>query len=192
MLNYLFHSHVGFAWGIRILAFISLGCFIVGNFLIYPPKQRSNESTRNQPSPTAVVKPPAFQLDTPYLLILASGFLWSLGANTPNFYMQLFARQHGVDQTLIFNSFSILSLASIFGRIVPGWMADRWGAARVYVPTVFVIGMYPICFGLLNKASNNATSRLAHGRSIGVRERPGIGYICNTVRSLRLTTCAFL
>ena len=47
---------------------------------------------------------------------------------------------HGVNQQLCFYSFAILSFASIFGRILPGWMADRWGAAEVFVPSLGVVG----------------------------------------------------
>ncbi|KAJ7483275.1 major facilitator superfamily domain-containing protein [Mycena latifolia] len=131
VLNHLFHSSIGFTWGIRAMGFMSLGCFIIGNALIRAPRRKAKEDTKSSPS-----APPAPIWDLPYVLILISGFLWALGANTPNFYMQLYAGTKNINQTLVFDSFAILSLGSIFGRILPGWMADRWGAANVFIPSL--------------------------------------------------------
>ncbi|KAJ7114559.1 major facilitator superfamily domain-containing protein [Mycena crocata] len=122
VLNHLFHSSIGFTWGIRAMGFMSLGCFVIGNALICTPRQ-----TKQTTTPTSSTAPAAPIWDLPYILILISGFLWALGANTPNFYMQLYAGTKNLDQNLVFDSFAILSVGSIFGRIIPGWMADRWG-----------------------------------------------------------------
>ncbi|KAJ7273069.1 major facilitator superfamily domain-containing protein [Mycena rebaudengoi] len=124
VLNHLFHSTIGFTWGVRAMGFMSLGCFIVGNALICAPR-KVNERTTTSSSVS-----PAPIWDLPYVLILISGFLWALGANTPNFYMQF--------------------AGSIFGRIIPGWMADRWGAANVFIPSLVALGkFYLVLFALL-------------------------------------------
>ncbi|KAJ6554584.1 major facilitator superfamily domain-containing protein [Mycena capillaripes] len=149
VLNHLFHSSVGFTWGIRAMGFMSLGCFIVGNVLICTP--RTATKSANVPSTTAPPPPPAPLWDLPYILILISGFLWALGANTPNFYMQLYAGTKDINQTLVFDSFAILSFGSIFGRILPGWMADRWGAANVFIPSLVALGL--MCFAMLGCSS---------------------------------------
>lgn len=54
--------------------------------------------------------------------------------------MQLYAGTKNINQTLVFDSFAILSFGSIFGRILPGWMADRWGAANVFIPSLVALG----------------------------------------------------
>ncbi|KAL1743353.1 major facilitator superfamily domain-containing protein [Schizophyllum fasciatum] len=159
-LNHLFHGPVGFAWGMRYVAFATLGCFIVGNLLLHSPVQNMQEKARQDralksiarrkadsdthTSATAVGEAPL--LDAPFVLTMISALLWSLGATPPNFYMQLYAELHGVDQQLCFYSFAILSFASIFGRIVPGWMADRWGTANVFIPSLFMVAA--ISFGM--------------------------------------------
>ncbi|KAJ7717834.1 hypothetical protein DFH07DRAFT_716069, partial [Mycena maculata] len=91
--------------------------------------------------------PPAPIWDLPYILILISGFLWALGANTPNFYLQLYAGMNDINQTRVFDSFAILSFGSIFGCILPGWMADRWGAANIFIPSLVALGT--TCFAML-------------------------------------------
>ncbi|KAI5885704.1 MFS general substrate transporter [Schizophyllum commune H4-8] len=216
LLNHLFHGPVGFAWGMRYVAFATLGCFVVGNAMLYSPvkegasgpgkegkRSRSGikfrrssktdsrsahssseaESVDTQPGggaekadgkatpntdgaatpktdgaatpksdssnalekeeSTQVASPPveAPLWDLPFVLVMISALLWSLGATPPNFYMQLYAELHGVNEQLCFYSFAILSFASIFGRILPGWMADRWGAAEVFVPSLAVVGL---------------------------------------------------
>ncbi|KAJ7621739.1 major facilitator superfamily domain-containing protein [Mycena polygramma] len=146
VLNHLFHSSIGFTWGIRAMGFMSLGCFVIGNALIRTPRKSKQQA--NLSSPTAPSPPPAPIWDLPYILILISGFLWALGANTPNFYLQLFiSGQKKINQTLVFDSFAILSVGSIFGRILPGWMADRWGAANVFIPSLVALGL--MCFAML-------------------------------------------
>jgi hypothetical protein len=138
VLNHLFHSSIGFTWGIRAMGFMSLGCFIFGNALICTP--RKVKEPTDVAFSTESPAPPAPIWDLPYILILIGGFLWALGANTPNFYMQLYAGTKDINQTLVFDSFAILSFGSIFGRILPGWMADRWGAANVFIPSLVALG----------------------------------------------------
>ncbi|KAL1753086.1 major facilitator superfamily domain-containing protein [Schizophyllum commune] len=187
LLNHLFHGSTGFAWGMRYVAFATLGCFIAGNLLLHSPvkdmklkaregravaKEEKSASSalvtqngsekaavsasktakRKSEGPTApvangtLVTSEAPLWDLPFVLTMISALLWSLGATPPNFYMQLYAETHGVDQQLCFYSFAILSFASIFGRIVPGWMADRWGAANVFIPSLFMVAA--ISFGM--------------------------------------------
>ncbi|KAL1664908.1 major facilitator superfamily domain-containing protein, partial [Schizophyllum commune] len=136
LLNHLFHGPVGFAWGMRYVAFATLGCFVVGNAMLHSPVKEGKGRPQNAPPPT--VEAPLW--DLPFVLVMISALLWSLGATPPNFYMQLYAELHGVNEQLCFYSFAILSFASIFGRILPGWMADRWGAAEVFVPSLGVVG----------------------------------------------------
>ncbi|KAL1716158.1 major facilitator superfamily domain-containing protein [Schizophyllum commune] len=171
LLNHLFHGPVGFAWGMRYVAFATLGCFVVGNAMLHEPvknmrtRAKERKAIKNSSkaeslttqrgdggdvsahekaidSPTQEATPPveAPLWDLPFVLVMISALLWSLGATPPNFYMQLYAEMHGVNQQLCFYSFAILSFASIFGRILPGWMADRWGAAEVFVPSLGVVG----------------------------------------------------
>ncbi|KAF8172804.1 major facilitator superfamily domain-containing protein [Mycena galopus ATCC 62051] len=160
--NHLFHSSIGFTWGIRAMGFMSLGCFIIRNALICTPRKPTERT--NEPSSIA---PPAPIWDLPYILILISGFVWSLGANTPNFYIQLYASTKDINQTLVYDSFAILSFGSIFGRILPGWMADRRGAANVFVPSLVALGL--MCFAMLgcNNASGLVIFALIYGYFFG-------------------------
>ena len=138
-LNHLFNSHIGFAWGVRAVGFITLGCFVLGNMLIsVPSKPAKLPATPEPPSQSLGLKPPLF--DTPYVLILISAFLLSLGSNTPTFYIQLFAQTKGVKMNVTFNTLAIMNAGSIFGRIAPSWFADKVGAINVYIPLLASVG----------------------------------------------------
>lgn len=148
VLNHFFHGSIGFAWGMRYIAFATLACFIAGNLLLHSPVKGLREKARERRSKIAqqadggsgpVAEAPLW--DAPFVLTMISALLWSLGATPPNFYMQLYAELHGVNLQLCFYSFAILSFASIFGRIVPGWLADRWGAANVFIPSLAVVAL---------------------------------------------------
>ncbi|KAL1743349.1 major facilitator superfamily domain-containing protein [Schizophyllum fasciatum] len=153
LLNHLFHGSVGFAWGMRYVAFATLGCFVVGNLMLHSPIKGMRAAARQRRAlkkialktdgadAAAATATEAPLWDAPFVLTMVSAFLWSLGATPPNFYMQLYAEMHGVNQQLCFYSFAILSFASIFGRILPGWMSDRWGAANVFIPSLFMVAV---------------------------------------------------
>lgn len=140
MLNHLINSDIGFAWGVRATAFISLGCFVIGNALIFVPRNPISSSSMPEHSREAITasKPPLW--DIPYVLTLVSAFLLSLGSNTPTFYVQLFAETKGVDKAFVFNSLAIMNAGSIVGRIVPSWFADKLGAINVYIPLLISVG----------------------------------------------------
>lgn len=106
--------------------------------MFVPPKPVQPPATPAQSSLSLPLKPPLF--DTPYVLILISAFLLSLGSNTPTFYIQLFAQTKGVKKSVTFNTLAIMNAGSIFGRIAPSWFADKVGAMNVYIPLLASVG----------------------------------------------------
>jgi hypothetical protein len=50
LLNHLFHGPVGFAWGMRYVAFATLGCFVVGNAMLHEPVKKVTRKTNTQRS----------------------------------------------------------------------------------------------------------------------------------------------
>lgn len=49
--------------------------------------------------------------------------------------LQVFAAVHGVDANLAFYCLSILNAASVFGRVLPNFLADYFGPANMLVST---------------------------------------------------------
>ncbi|KAF8755950.1 MFS general substrate transporter [Rhizoctonia solani] len=128
MLNKTFERY-GFAWGVRSSAFVVLGCLIVANLLMrtrLPPK------SKRPPTPPPDFK--AIMRDSTYLFAIAGAFLVMMGLFLPIFYIQLFAVVHGIDQSLAFYSLAILNAASIFGRTIPNFVADKFGPFNLLIP----------------------------------------------------------
>ncbi|QRV80924.1 major facilitator superfamily transporter [Ceratobasidium sp. AG-Ba] len=134
MLNKLF-QRFGFANGVRASAFVVLGLLIIANLLMrtrLPPKSKG-----------AQVPPPDFKAimtDSAYLLTILGAFLILLGLFFPIFYLQLFAVVHGLDETLAFYSLAIMNAASVLGRTIPNFFADRFGAFNLVISCSAISG----------------------------------------------------
>ncbi|EIM92159.1 MFS general substrate transporter [Stereum hirsutum FP-91666 SS1] len=138
ILNNLIHNAVGFAWAVRICAFITLGCFTLGCILILTSLD-SKVSRKREPSASTGSLRSA--KNAPYLLIVLSGFVVSLGTWFPSFYVQLFADSHGISSGLSFYAVTILSVSCAAGRIIPSHIADTYGAVNMYPYCVALNGM---------------------------------------------------
>ncbi|KAF8598020.1 MFS general substrate transporter [Ceratobasidium sp. AG-I] len=134
MLNKIF-KRSGFAWGVRATAFVVLAALIVANLLM---RTRLPPRSQRPPAP-----PPDFKAifsDWAYLLSIAGAFLVLLGIFLPIFYIQLFAVVYGIDTTLAFYCLAILNAASIFGRTIPNFIADKFGPFNLLIFCSMVTG----------------------------------------------------
>ncbi|KAB5592443.1 transport protein [Ceratobasidium theobromae] len=128
MLNKIFQRS-GFAWGVRSTGFVVLTCLVIANPLMrtrLPPK------SKRPPTPPLDIK--AIISDTAYLFTVLGAFLVLMGLFLPIFYIQLFSVVHGIDETLAFYSLAILNAASIFGRTIPNFVADKLGPFNLLIP----------------------------------------------------------
>lgn len=142
MLNYLLHGRLGFAWGIRITALVTLVCFIIGFFLMHWPKKPFGGQTFGATTNAKSLSLRSLgRQDLPYILTLCQGFIMSLGTFVPPFYLQFFAKLHGTDDTLSFYALAVLNLAGMAGRVAPNYLGDRIGLLNVYIPCLTLTGM---------------------------------------------------
>ncbi|OCB92287.1 MFS general substrate transporter [Sanghuangporus baumii] len=130
MLNNLINGRMGFAWAVRIAAFLTLGCCVIANLVIFEVKREKSQTMRNREKSISI-------WDTPFILIMLGAFLASLSTYFPIFFIQIFARLHGVDEGLAFYSVSIFNVSCTLGRIVPNFLADRFGPMNVYMYCAF-------------------------------------------------------
>ncbi|KIW28753.1 uncharacterized protein PV07_04627 [Cladophialophora immunda] len=117
---------IGFPWATRVLGFIALGTLTVSILVL---------RTR-LPAPTkmrAILDPQAFK-NVPFILFSNGLFLAFAGLYVPIFYIIFFAevRVH-VNTDLSFYMLPILNAASVFGRIIPGLLADKYGSLELLV-----------------------------------------------------------
>ena len=124
-------DRVGFGWAMRAAAFLILVLLIHANLTV---------KSRLPPNP----KPWSFKEFTdplkelPYFLVVASSFLFFFGMFLPFNYIILYAEKQGMSQRLASYLVAILNAVSIFGRIIPGAIADRIGRFNTMIVTTFI------------------------------------------------------
>lgn len=144
MLNNLFHGSTGFANGVRASAGM-----IAGLLLIALPFMRTKYPKVPGPPKDAKVMKAAikkFFKDPVYVACMFGMICVMSGIFFPLFYIQLDAVQRGLDATFSFYSLTILNVASIVGRILPGLLAKRLGVVNLVV--VMAIGCAALMFAL--------------------------------------------
>jgi len=133
MFSHVLVGKIGFASGIRIGAFIGLGCLVAAFLLMkqYPKgfKRPSHGPASLTPSPPkSSLKRPAF------ILVILYGFVIGLGLWFPTISIQLFASNHpNISPSLGSWLLAIINLSSTVGRVVPNWLSDRFGAVEMNI-----------------------------------------------------------
>ncbi|KAI0057035.1 MFS general substrate transporter [Artomyces pyxidatus] len=146
MLNKLFFSSVGFAWGVRASAFLVFGFLVAANLLMTP-----GVAVVASKAPKPNIK--SLFLDIPYLLTILGGSSSFLGVFFPYFYLQLFAVVKGVDTNIAFYTLAIMNAASIPGRVVPNVFASRFGAYNLGITAGTICGVLILAlFGVASVA----------------------------------------
>ncbi|KAI1321419.1 monocarboxylate permease-like protein [Xylariaceae sp. FL0255] len=125
---------IGFPWAVRSLGFIFLGlcggsCFIVKSRL--PP----------QPKPFDVMGYVRPFYEARFSAVVAALFFVFWGMYLPFNYVDIQAQQQGVDPNLIPYLLAIINAVSVFGRILPGIIADKVGRFNTIIAIGFLSGI---------------------------------------------------
>lgn len=135
-----------------------------------------------------------------YALFTLGSTLFMFGMFTPFTYINTFATMH----QLPFSDYylSILNGASLFGRTIPGFLADRYGALNTFVPHLYasaiLVFLFPLCtgsgamvtFAILYGFSSGAFASLLApcsaqlGSTDTVGTRLGMAYACMSLGGL--------
>lgn len=131
--------HIGFAWTTRVIGFMILATLSVPLTVI---KVRVIPAKKRKLVDWVAFTEPA------YVLFILGGLVTFMGIYVPFFYIQYFSVATGVtDSNLSFYLLAILNTASIAGRTIPNFIADKTGPFNVIVPCGFAAGV--IIFGLI-------------------------------------------
>jgi len=146
---------IGFPWAVRTLGFIMLATFIIPitvmKVRVLPAKKRPlvDMSAFRQPS---------------YMLFTTGSFLGFLGLYVPFFYVQYYAiQQHITNDNLGFYLLSILNSASVFGRIIPNFLADKIGPLNMIIPCVAISGILTLCLIAVKSVGGIIVFNLLYG-----------------------------
>ncbi|WWC89326.1 uncharacterized protein L201_004247 [Kwoniella dendrophila CBS 6074] len=132
MLNRLLRVH-SFERSVQYTGYLLLGCLIIAN-LCFKPRVPPKSTTQPRPSPLQIFN------DLPYCLAVAAFFFITWGQFFPIYYLQVYGEHHGLPENLTQYTLAILNAASIFGRIIPNHLADRFGSLNMITICSFFTG----------------------------------------------------
>ncbi|KAL7619469.1 hypothetical protein AAE478_010008 [Parahypoxylon ruwenzoriense] len=156
MMNHLI-PRIGFPWTMRVLGFIFLAlcgfsCVTVKSRL--PPRKKPfNIEDYIRP-----LKEPAF------LCIVCAAFFFFWGMFLPFNYLQLQAQQQGIDPAIVPYLLPILNAVSIPGRILPGFLGDRFGRFNVMI---FISGLSGVITLALWVPGKSTATTVVYGAVFG-------------------------
>ncbi|KAK1986345.1 major facilitator superfamily transporter [Colletotrichum cereale] len=118
-------ASIGFPWAVRVFAFI-----VTASLLVCIAIMRLR--------PTIKRRGPLFRLkhfqDVPYVAFCVAFALMIGSVYVPFFYVDAYAIRLGVDPDTSFYLLSAMNAASLFGRLAPNWLADKYGGMTVMLP----------------------------------------------------------
>ncbi|ATZ47933.1 hypothetical protein BCIN_03g02090 [Botrytis cinerea B05.10] len=139
---------VGFAWTMRICAFLILFLMVIANLTL---KSRLH----HQPKKINVHQFIQPLKEIPFLLVITSSFLFFLGVFLPFNYIVQMAVRNGMSASLANYLVSIISTLSILGRTIPGYLADRLGVFVVMISVSYLSAI--LCSALWIPSRSNAS-----------------------------------
>ncbi|KAI5464908.1 putative MFS transporter [Mariannaea sp. PMI_226] len=139
---------VGFAWSMRIAAFLILGLLIISILTVRPRVQPSRTGDAEKADYGAPFREPAS------LFLMGGFFLLTFGIFVPINFIEVEARASGMGNGILPYVVPILNAASFFGRSLSGIFADKVGRFNVFTCVCIITGI--LVLGLWIPASNNA------------------------------------
>ncbi|KAL8735649.1 MAG: hypothetical protein Q9166_000818 [cf. Caloplaca sp. 2 TL-2023] len=176
-------SQSGFPWAMRSAAFLLLGLLIYANLTVrsrLPPS----------PKPWSLVEFILPLQELPYFLIVFASFLFFFGMFLPFTFIILSAEHDGMSERLAAYLIPILNAVSIFGRTIPGYIADKsgrfntmiatsilstllvlslWLPASGNVPYILFAALYGFSSGAFVSLAPALVAQISDIRQIGVR-----------------------
>lgn len=131
------YSKLGFGWSVRIIAFVVLGLLIIACILI---EERLPHRVGTLFLPKAFVQPS-------YSFLTAGVFFSIWGMFVPFFFLSTFAYERSHFSTsLAFYLPSVMNGASLFGRLIPGILADKLGRMNMFIVIAISTGVISLCW----------------------------------------------
>lgn len=142
-------TRVGFGWTMRAVAFIILLGVIISAATI-----RSNRA--HAPTPTNLRTYITPLKDKRFTLLCASMTLFGFGLFLPFNFIPSAAQSLGMSWGLSIYAIAILNAVSVFGRILPGFLADKFGRFNMMTICTFISAILTLALWL--PGHNNAAT----------------------------------
>ncbi|KFX97535.1 hypothetical protein O988_04815 [Pseudogymnoascus sp. VKM F-3808] len=150
VLNELLNTHdVSFGWSIRAVGFIMIPLLIIAIVTVVSPLQTKHHSEQTLAQEIEVKRPKqdlSIAKDPTFIILCAGLAISVLGMYSPMFYITTYARSLGHPIDISFYLVSILNGSSLFGRILPGLLADRYGHFNLCALAGLASGITSLCW----------------------------------------------
>jgi MFS family permease len=143
---------VGFSWAIRIIGFISAG--FCGTGIIFVRTRLPRDPKKKGTIDIRALRERQFALLSAAILLVDFALL------IPLTYLPSYAQSHGMKTSLAYQLASILNAASIFGRTISGYFADRLGRFNMMIVCSLVCCVITLALWL--SAQSNSAAILAY------------------------------
>lgn len=182
-------GEIGFPWTVRVIGFIELA-LCIGAIVTLKTRLKKNDKNGGLIDLTAF-------LDLQFTLTTFGTFMIEWGLFVPLNYITTYAISHGVNPTLAYQILAILNAASVPGRALPGYLADKFGRFNVMIITIIGCGI--LCVALWIPAGDNLGAIISFAVLFGLFSGTGISLtpvcisqICRTEDyGKRYGTCFF-
>lgn len=165
------NESVGFGWTMRIVGFIMIPLLAVACICCRPPLDRTSDRESAQPHQNKEKnRRPDFSIlkKTEMRLLCLAFFTIYFGMFAPFFFITSYASAMGFSDDLAFYSVSILNGASMFGRILPGMVADKYGRFNFCLLFTFLSGVIALCWTKVTSVAGLVVFAAAYGFTSGV------------------------
>ncbi|RDW78883.1 MCT family MFS transporter [Aspergillus mulundensis] len=159
---------VGFGWTMRIIGFIMIPllCLTCTLCRSAPGQVATLESPEEKPKEKGGLDFSILKTPTMRLLCLAFFFVY-FGMFGPIFFITSYAVNIGLSSDLAFYLVSILNGASLFGRVLPGMLADKYGRFNCCIAFTFVSGVIAMCWTKATSVAGTVVFSVAYGFTSG-------------------------
>ncbi|TGO53860.1 hypothetical protein BCON_0116g00040 [Botryotinia convoluta] len=158
----IFHNlqpKIGFGWTTRALGFIFLATLSISNSIM---KMRVKPSQKRKLIDLAAFKEP------PYLLFTIGLFFGFMGLNIPFYYISSYAMDEKImNSNSAFYMLSTINAASIFGRIIPNYFADKFGPLNIIIPGTLIASVVAFGWTGVHSVGGLVVFALLYGFSTG-------------------------
>lgn len=156
------YSSVGFGWAIRVLAFITLGLMGVAIFFLKP--RLASPATRYNLTFSSMFDVKSLK-DMRFTWLCIANVLGELGVINGLTFLTSYAIAAGNSQSLSYALLAMLNGTGMVGRVVPGFLADRFGRFNTLIATTLLgaITIFVIWLPFGKHRAGLITFALAHG-----------------------------
>lgn len=134
--NLLTKTDLGFGWSVRITAFVMVPVLAFSAVTI---------RARLPPRKTKFFLWSSFKSQL-YVMLIASMFFGMIGMFVPLFLLPSYAITNGMSESLASYMVAIINGASIFGRIIPGVLGDKFGRINTLIAASLATSLVIFCW----------------------------------------------